>query len=85
MAFMASPEEYPGAGLMLQVMASNKLKRFVISGPIIFLTLRNWLMGAISPLIRTKMLFSDCSSKRYLGSAWIMIRYTLENKLKLDA
>lgn len=61
------------------------LKRLSDSAPYVRVSVTNWLRGAISPFdIRTKVLPSEASSRRYCGSDWIITLYTFEKRLKLD-
>ena len=70
----------------LEAVCNANLKRLIISGPYTFSTEMNWEIGAISPwLLRTLTLFNDSRFLRDNGSDWIITRYILPKRLKLDA
>ena len=60
--------------LTFTVMELKRLKRLAVSGPKIGVRRANWLIGAISVPLRTNMLLSDCSFKRYSGAACSITR-----------
>ena len=72
---MACPEVYPSAGLPLMEMDVNMLKRLMLSGPSVGVSVMNCVMGAICPrALRTLMLLSDSMLARALNSACTMTR-----------